>query len=70
MKKINNENFRLSPSIADIESPEFGADNRGAFPYYSADELPPVNKKKKKRRTTFNLVLGFKEFLQNKENYQ
>ena len=49
MKKINNENFRLSPSIADIESPEFGAGNRGAFPYYSADELPPVNKKKRKK---------------------
>lgn len=68
MKNLNIENFKLSPSIVDIEKPEFGAGNRGAFPYYSQDELPPVNKKRKRKR--FKLVLGFKEFLQNRElNY-
>lgn len=65
MKNSNNENFRLSPSIVDIEKPEFGGDNRGAFPFYSLDEMPPVRKKRKRKK--FNLVLGFKEFLQRKE---
>lgn len=66
MKNLNIENFRISPSIVDIEKPEFGANNRGALPYFSSEELPPVKKKKKNKK--FNLVLGFKEFLQNKEN--
>ena len=67
MKNLNKENFRLSPSIADIEKPEFGAGNRGAFPYYSIDELPPVKKKHKKNRK-FKLVLGFKEYLKQIED--
>lgn len=65
MKNLNKENFRISPSIVDIEKPEFGAGNRGALQFYSPDEMPPVRKKKKKNK--FNLVLGFKEFIKNVE---
>lgn len=66
MKNLNIENFRISPSIVDIEKPEFGVGNRGAFPYFSIDELPPVKKNKRKNKK-FNLILGFKDFFKKSD---